>query len=171
MHRLVALISPQRGFAFIGIGAIALVVVSVVLTGALDLAPCPLCIFQRMLYLLLAALALTAAAWPRLRLGAGTLALVVTLGGLTTAAYQSWIQAYPPTGLSCGPGNPGLIEQLVYWAGAKVQWLFTAWGDCTRREWALLGLSIANWSALAFLGFTAALALLLHAAVRAHRIG
>jgi disulfide bond formation protein DsbB len=50
-------------------------------------------------------------------------------------------------------------------------WLFTAWGDCTSREWDLLGLSIANWSALAFLGFTAALVLLLHAAVRARRIG
>ena len=164
MNQLTDLITPRRGFALIGVGAVALVAASVVLTDALDLAPCPLCIFQRMLYLLLGLLALTAAAWPRLLLGTGALALTAALGGLATAGYQSWIQAYPPPAFSCGPGNPGPIEQLVYWAGNQVPWLFSAWGECTSREWELLGLSIANWSAVAFLGFGAALALLLRGA-------
>jgi disulfide bond formation protein DsbB len=166
MNQLTALITPRRGFALIGVGAVALVAASVVLTDLLELAPCPLCIFQRMLYLLLGLLALTAAVWPRLRLAAGVLALAAGLGGLATAAYQSWIQAYPPPALSCGPGNPGLIEQLVYWAGNQVPWLFTAWGECTSREWELLGLSIANWSAVAFLGFSVVLLFLLRIARR-----
>ncbi len=148
------------GFAAIAVAAFALVAASVVVTKALDLAPCSLCIFQRMLYLLLALLALVALASRRLRLWFGVTALLTSLGGLATATYQSWLQVYPPDSFACGPGNPGPIETLVNWAGTQIPWLFSAWGECSSTEWEFFGLSIANGSALAFLGFSLLLALL-----------
>lgn len=163
---LTSLLTPRRSFALIGIVAIALVAASLVLTRALDLAPCPLCIFQRMLYLLLAGLVLVGALWPRALIGSGVLALAAGIGGLATAVYQSWMQAFPTLSVACGPTDPNLIEQLVYWAGAKVPWLFAAWGECASREWELFGLSLANWSVLAFFAFGATIALQLRGWLR-----
>lgn len=159
VNLLHALVTSRRGLALIGIAALVLVAASVVMTKALDLAPCPLCIFQRMLYLLLGVLVLVGALWPRALPWTGTLALTSGIGGFATASYQTWMQAYPTLAVSCGPTDPNAIEGLVYWAGNQVPWLFAAWGECISREWELLGLSLANWSVLTFLGFTVLIAL------------
>jgi len=151
-------LTPRRGFAFLGIFSIATVAAAVVLTEWLELEPCPLCMFQRLLYLIIGALALVAAAAPRARLAAGALALVAALGGLATAGYQSWMQAFPVLFAECGSGLPdNPIEHLVDWLGRLVPWLFYAWGECTSREWVFLGLSMANWSAVVFAGLSGAL--------------
>lgn len=153
-------ITSRIGFTAIGAAAFALVVASVFMTRAFDLAPCPLCIFQRMLYLLLAFFALTALLSPLVR-WSGAMALLTSLGGFTTASYQSWLQAYPPDTFACGPGDPGPIDTIVNWAGTQIPWLFSAWGECSSTELELFGLSIANASVLAFLGFSILLVLLL----------
>jgi disulfide bond formation protein DsbB len=83
-------------------GSATLVAVSLALTAWLDLHPCHLCIFQRLLFMLVAALALVAALpapslvkW----LAGGS---VVGLGalGVGVAGYQSWLQVQPPDAVS-----------------------------------------------------------------------
>lgn len=156
--------SPRRGMALTGLGSAALVVLALVLTRQLQLEPCPLCVFQRLLYLAVAGFALTGAVWPRTLTATGALALLPAVGGLVTATYQSWMQAFPANFIKCSigvPSNP--IEHLVDRLGEWWPTMFYAWGDCTSREWSLFGLSMANWSAVMFLGITLVLVLTLRA--------
>jgi disulfide bond formation protein DsbB len=60
----------------------------------MNLQPCPLCIFQRLLYLLIGCLAVAGAA-PRLGTPVGGLLGLTAAGGLATAGYQSWLQYLP----------------------------------------------------------------------------
>ena len=144
-------------------GCAGITAMSLVLTHWLDLHPCHLCIFQRLLFMILAALTLVAA-WlgPRLagRL-AGLLSLPVAVLGIGVAVYQSWLQAQPAGSVSCAAGQPGLIEQLVEWLGQQMPELFLATGFCEDVELTILGLSLANLALLAFAGIllVAALAL------------
>jgi disulfide bond formation protein DsbB len=132
---------------------------------SLQLDPCPLCIFQRVLDLALGALLLGAsvsAARPRAARGLLAAALLVASGGVAVAGYQSWIQFSPPQ-LSCGPAAQGPIEQLVAWLGERVPLLFLATGSCDSTGLAIFGLSLANWSLVAYLAFAAAIVWLLRA--------
>ena len=52
----------------------------------------------------------------------------------------------------CGFGEPAFYEQLVNWLGAQWPSLFMVTGFCTQQDWHFLGLSLANWSILFFLG-------------------
>lgn len=159
-------ISIRTGFAVIAALALSLVVLSLVLTELLGLSPCPLCIFQRMLYMLLIAPAVVVLVWPRSLLWSGGMALLISLGGLVTAAYQSWVQVAPDESAACEYQDPNLLEQFVMWAGEAAPSLFYAWGDCASAEWTFLGLSIANWSVAAFLFVTILLLALLRRGVR-----
>lgn len=126
---------------------------SIVLTAWLDLQPCHLCIFQRLLFMLLAVLA-GMAALTRARavaLGAGGLFVSIALGGMAVAAYQSWLQWQPAGSATCASGQPGLIERLVEWLGQLQPELFLATGFCEDKSLTLLGLSLANLAFLAYL--------------------
>ncbi|PKO83010.1 MAG: disulfide bond formation protein B [Betaproteobacteria bacterium HGW-Betaproteobacteria-11] len=158
--------SPRFFFAVVGLASSGLVGGGLLLAHSLNLAACPLCILQRMLYLLLAALALLA--WPfATRPGvarlAGTLIGLAALVGAGIAAYQTWLQRFAK-GVSCTADQPWW-EQFVDWAGQQVPLLFEATGLCSEAGWKFLGLSIAEWSLLAFSAFAlAALHLMLRPA-------
>lgn len=142
----------------IAVAAFGLVAAGLILGAWLDLHPCPLCIFQRVLYLVVGALALAAALLPgAARPGAAGLALLAALGGLATAAYQTYLQAFPSPELECNFADPNLIEQLVGWLGQQWPAMFLATGLCSSAEWVFLGLSMANWSVVCFAALAAAL--------------
>lgn len=154
MYRLLSTIwhSPRWQLAGIGLVACALVVGGMVLAKTLNLAACPLCILQRMLYLLLgieSLLLLLAANRHRL---VAVLMAVTAATGAGIAAYQTWLQRFAK-GISCGGGQPWW-EQFVDWAGKQVPLLFEASGLCSEAGWVFLGLSIAEWSLLFFSAMT-----------------
>lgn len=142
-------------FAAVAFGAFGLVAFGLGLQAVLRLSPCPLCIFQRLLYLAVGVLALFGFAFPAGRRLWGVLIALVGIGGLAVAAYQSWMQAFPNLASECSYTDPNLIEQLVDWLGMRWPSLFMATGFCTSREWEMFGLSMANWSALVFAAFAA----------------
>jgi disulfide bond formation protein DsbB len=155
---MIKTIRPRTAFLLLGVTCLALVLGSVGMTRWFQLEPCPLCIFQRLLYLLVGLFALAAAAWWRGAVVAGALALMAALGGLATAVYQSWMQAFPERFITCGIGVPtNPIEKLVDRLGEISPTFFYAWGECTSREWVFLGMSLANWSVFFFLGLAAVL--------------
>ncbi len=117
------------------------------------LQPCPLCIFQRLLYIVVALFALGGVALPGWRRAWGALAALTAAGGLGTALYQSWLQLAPEVSKECGFGEPTLIEQLVDWLGMQWPAMFMATGFCSSRDWLFLWLSMANWSVVCFSGF------------------
>ena len=139
-------------FATLGLGCFGLVAVGMALQNLLHLSPCPLCIFQRLLYLLIGGLGLLGALLPGGRLLWSALIAGLGLGGFGVAAYQTWMQAFPHLAPECSFTDPNAIERLVDWLGMQWPSLFLATGFCTSREWEFLGLSMANWSVLIFAG-------------------
>jgi len=128
-------------------------ITSLLLTIWFDLHPCHLCIFQRLLFMLLALLA-AFVIWGRpqgARLVAASLFLLTALGGTAVAAYQSWLQWQPPGGATCDGGPLGPIERLVEWLGQLQPELFLATGLCGDKGMTLGALSLANLAFLAFL--------------------
>lgn len=146
-----SLLTARGLIAATGLVALGLVGGGVVLAQTMNLAACPLCILQRMLYLLLTVEA--ALAWPLARsLAAKRLAallmLVTALTGSGIAAYQTWLQRFAK-GVSCTADQPWW-EHFVNWAGSQWPLLFEASGLCSEAGWRFLGLSIAEWSLVAF---------------------
>lgn len=152
---------PVRAwFATLALGCFGLVAVGMELQNLLRLAPCPMCIFQRVLYLLIGGLALLGFAWPVARMAwAGLIGLLAMLG-VGVAGEQTWMQAFPELATECGYAEPNLMEQLVDWLGMQWPSWFLATGFCTSRDWVFLGLSMANWSLLVFIGIVGYAALL-----------
>ncbi len=152
------LFAPRSLFAVTGIVALGLVGGGLVLANTLNLAACPLCILQRMLYLLLTLEAI--AAWLLAgrslpRRAAACVMAVTALTGVGVAAYQTWLQRFAK-GVSCTADQPWW-ESFVYWASEKWPLMFEASGLCSEAGWRFLGLSIAEWSLLAFISMSIAM--------------
>ena len=141
-----------------GLASIGLVGGGVVLAQTMNLAACPLCILQRMLYLLLALEALLA--WPLARSPvtirvAATFMAATAVTGASIATYQTWLQRFAK-GVSCTADQPWW-EGFVNWAGSQWPLLFEASGLCSEAGWKFLSLSIAEWSLVAFTSMTVAM--------------
>lgn len=144
---------PVRAwFVTLGAGCFGLVVFGVELQNMLRLAPCPLCIFQRLLYILIGCVGLLGFAMPAGRLLWCALSVVLGGVGFGVAAYQTWMQAYPHLAPECSFTDPNIFERIVDWLGMQMPSLFLATGFCTSREWEFLGLSMANWSLVIYAG-------------------
>ena len=147
--------TPRLIWMLLGAGATALAASSVILTEWLHLNPCPLCIFQRLLFMVIALLAFIAASGLLQRtLGVGIVLLSGT--GFATASYQSWLQAQPHGSISCLGGEPNLVERLVYYLSDAWPALFQVSGFCEDKELVIFGLSLANWAVLCFAAGVAA---------------
>jgi len=152
---------PMRAwFATLGLGCLGLVAVGMELQTLLRLAPCPLCIFQRLLYIVIGIIGLLGFIWPAGRMLWALLAGGLGVSGFGVAAYQTWMQAFPDLAPECSFTDPNAIERLVDWLGMEWPSMFLATGFCTSRDWEFLGLSMANWSVVIFAGIVVYAALL-----------
>ena len=152
---------PTRAwFATLALGCFGLVAIGLELQALFRLAPCPLCIFQRLLYLVIGVVGLLGFALPAGRMLWTGLGGALALGGFSVAAYQTWMQAFPELATECGYADPNAIERLVDWLGMQYPGLFLATGFCTSRDWVFLDLSMANWSMLIFAGIVGYLVVL-----------
>jgi len=143
---------PRRLLAFISLACVALLAFGLYLQHAVGLEPCPMCIVQRYLFILVALVAGIGAALPAgaTRWAAGLMALL-SLTGAGVAARQSWLQWFPPEITTCGRDLFGMIESFPL--KRVIPMVFRGSGDCSAVDWTFLGLSIANWSFLVFVGF------------------
>ena len=140
-------------------GAIALACASLLAVGYYlqfvdGLEPCPMCIFQRVCYMAVAALALIAAlhgpGWLGQRVYSVLLALPTAVG-LGVASRQTWLQHLPADQVpECGPGLSFMLEMYAPFEVLKRTLRGT--GDCAKVDWTFLGLSIAEWSVICFAG-------------------
>jgi len=152
---------PVRAwFAALALGVFGLVAAGMELQQLLRLAPCPLCIFQRLIYLVIGLVALAGVLLPGGRLLWSVLIAALASGGVAVAGYQTWMQAFPHLATECSYSDPNAIERLVDRLGMEWPSLFLATGFCTSRDWEFLGLSMANWSLLVFAGIVGYAALL-----------
>jgi disulfide bond formation protein DsbB len=119
------------------------------------LAPCPLCVIQRMGYIAAAIFALLAALALRggwLRPTLGGLAIISAIAGGGVAAWHAWLLTHPPESLGCGRPFEWFSDDfpLVTWLPK----LFRGDGDCLAVDWTFLGLGVPHLSLLTFLALT-----------------
>jgi protein dithiol:quinone oxidoreductase len=143
-------LSTRAFFALLTVISLVFLAAGLVLGEMARLHPCYLCNFQRLLYLVLAVIALGGIAVPAWRKLWSVLVGLTALGGMATAIYQSWMQYAPDLATECGVGKPTLLEQIVDWLGMRWPSMFMVTGFCTDKDWVFLGLSLANWSVLCF---------------------
>jgi disulfide bond formation protein DsbB len=142
--------APRRAFGLICLACVLMLAFGLYLQHVVGLEPCPMCIVQRYALVLVALFTGLAGAFRNvgLRVVGGLLALVAAVGGAYTAASQSWLQWYPPEVVSCGRDLYGMIETFPLKRALPM--IFRGGGDCSKIDWTLFGLTLANWSFIAF---------------------
>jgi disulfide bond formation protein DsbB len=120
----------------------------------LGLAPCPLCIFQRVgiavcaLFFLLATLQNPALGGARIY---GALLLLAALATMLVALRHLWIQHLPEGSVpACGASLSYLLE--VFPLTDVIRKVLSGSGECARINWRLLGLSMPGWVLIAAAG-------------------
>jgi len=114
--------------------------------------PCPLCLLQRVVYIVLMALFLVAALHGPGRVGAtvyGGLLFVVAAIGAVIATRHVWLQHLPKDRVpECGPGLEFMLRKFPL--TQALEKVLTGSGECAEAGWTLLGLTIAGWSLVWF---------------------
>ena len=150
-------LARTRSLFFLAFIACALIVgATAYLAQVVGAAPCPLCFMQRTCLLGCAAVFLIAAAHAPHPRGWQVYASILLLFGLTgaaVAARQVWLQQAPPEDIvSCLANLQHLIETQPY---VKVIAMTLAGSaGCSQITWTLFGISLPEWSLLAFAGVT-----------------
>ncbi|WP_341891058.1 disulfide bond formation protein B [Variovorax sp. YR752] len=142
--------APRRALGLICLACVLMLAFGLYLQHVVGLEPCPMCIVQRYALMLVALFTGLAALFNSrgLQVTGGVLALAAAVGGAYTAAQQSWLQWYPPEVVSCGRDLYGMIETFPLKRALPM--IFRGGGDCSKIDWSLFGLTLANWSFIAF---------------------
>lgn len=135
------------------LGCAASMLVAAYMEHVMGLAPCPLCITQRVFMVLVGVLALLAflhnpgKSGRRIYAGLGVLAAIIG-GGFSSR--QLWLQSLPEDQVpACGPGLAYMFESYPFMEAFEV--LMRGDGNCAKVDWSLLGISIAGWTLVAFI--------------------
>ncbi|WP_101758780.1 disulfide bond formation protein B [Oceanicoccus sp. KOV_DT_Chl] len=119
------------------------------------LEPCPLCMTQRLFYILIAVFAGAALIH---RGKAKLYAFLTTLSALAGAGFagrQVWLQHLPPEQVpACGPSLQYMLETFPI--SEALMTMIRGDGNCAEVVWTFLGFSMGEWSLACFLGFVAA---------------
>ena len=145
------LLTPRVSFALPALACGLLLAFGYYLQHVRGLQPCPLCLVQRgFFYAVMGACILAAlhGRWGRLY---GIVAALFAAGGAATAGRQVWLQHLPPDKVpQCGPDLFFMLDNFPLSRTLKT--LVSGTGECAAVDWTFLGLSIAEWSLLWFLG-------------------
>lgn len=114
--------------------------------------PCPLCVFQRVAFIVMALFFLLGALHAP-RGGARWVytsgVLIGSLFGIAVAGRHLWLQSLPADQVpSCGPGIGYLFDNFPF--AAMLQKVFTGSGECAKVE-PILGLPMPAWTLLWFI--------------------
>lgn len=124
------------------------------LEGRLGLAPCPLCVLDRVAFVLAGTVFALAALH-----GAGVtgqrvyavLALLPLAAGVAIAGRHVWLQQLPPERVpACGPDLDYILESFPFTQALAL--ILRGSGSCAEIQWQFLGLSIPGWTLVLFLG-------------------
>ena len=135
---------PKNASLLLALAALLILGAVFVMQYGFGLAPCRMCIWQRWPFAVLAALGLIGAFWrPKamLTLALPTLLVSIGLAGYHVAVERGWLAL--PAGCAAGI-DAGSVEELK-------AMLKAAPPTCDQVDFAVLGLSLAAWNAIASL--------------------
>ncbi|MGM0522095.1 MAG: disulfide bond formation protein B [Pseudomonadota bacterium] len=167
------MLASTRGVALAGVAfCVLMMAVALALEHIAGLAPCPLCIFQRVGVIATAiVLAVAALHNPAGRIGRafyGVLSLITVAGGAFVAGRHVWLQSLPADDVpSCGPNLDYMMDMLPL--QDVVAMVLTGSGECAEIDFSLLGLSLPGWTLIGFLFLALVPLRLLWLAVTARR--
>jgi len=157
---LALLLLPPRRLAYL-LGAIVcagLMGWALWLQYGLELAPCPLCVFQRIAVIATGIIFLIAAIHNPGRTGAAVYAglTVIASGiGAALAMWHVWIQAQPKGAVAaCGMGLNYMLETLPL--TEVISKVLKGSGECAEQGWLFMGLAIPSWTFVFFIAMIAA---------------
>ena len=117
---------------------------------------CPLCIFQRIAYILIALVAFIAFIHNPKNLKLviyKSLTIIIALSGALIAGRQVWLQHLPPELVpECGPGLDYMLNVFPFADAIKM--VLTGSGECAEVKWRFVSLSIPEWSLFFFIGIS-----------------
>ena len=150
--------STRMFFLTVMCSCIALMVFGLYLEYIQGLEPCPLCVFQRIAYILIGLIALIGATHnPKdLFLVIYKFLIIITaITGALIAGRQVWLQHLPPELVpECGPGLVYMLN--VFPLSDAIKMILSGSGECAEVKWRFIGFSIAEWSLIMFIGITVA---------------
>ena len=118
----------------------------------LGLAPCPLCIFQRVALVGVIFFCLLGLIFRPKRSGGKWLAFGVTFSsvfGLLVAARQVWLQLLPEDQVpECGPDLAFMLEAFPF--TQMITTVLSGSGECAEVQWSFLSLSMPAWMVVIF---------------------
>ena len=150
MNRNLISIRPAM---FVGLlTTIAMIGIALFFQYYMELDPCPLCIVQRMVVIVLGGIFLLALlhgpkGWGKRAYG--LLLTLASLAGLAVAGRHTWLQHLPEDQVpECGPGLEFWMNNLP--TNEVIQKVFQGSGECAEVVWTFMGLSIPELSLIAF---------------------
>lgn len=145
--------SFRAQFAFGFLACVGLLAYALYLQYWQYLDPCPLCIFQRYAFVLLAIVFALGAIVGPTRAGGrkafGLLAFASATIGIGIAGWHVYLQTLPPSDVpACGPGLEFLWQTNSL--GGVLGKVFTGSGECATIDWTFLGLAMPAWALVWF---------------------
>lgn len=146
--------SPHFYFSLLLAFCAALIATALFFQFVGGLEPCPLCITQRIMVILVGLVMLVAVVHRPSRLGTRVYAILgfaTAMGGAAVSGRHVWLQHLPPEEVpACGPGLGYMLQNFPF--SDTVKAMFTGTGDCAKVDWTLLGLSMPAWVLICFAG-------------------
>lgn len=143
-----AKLSPRTTLLIMGLACGASVCAALLAQHKFGMEPCPWCILQRMIFMLLTVLCLLAAAVPPalLRRALSALLLPLSLSGIAAALWQHFVAA---KSASC---NLTLADKVITFFGADTRWpeIFEVRASCADAAASVLGVPFEFWSLALF---------------------
>jgi disulfide bond formation protein DsbB len=146
--------STRQIFLILFLGCVGLMSFGYYLQYVENLEPCPLCMTQRLFFVLSGILGLAAflhnpgATGMRIY---GVLTAVAAASGAGFASRQLWLQSLPEDQVpACGPSLEYMFDALPFMEAFEL--LLKGDGNCAEVVWDLFGISIPGWSLIAFIG-------------------
>ncbi len=140
-------LSPKLALTLIGLACAAAVGGALVAQHHFGMEPCPWCILQRMMFIVIAVLSLVAAAMPgALRRLLSVLILPLAIGGIAAALWQHFVAAQSS---SCALT---LADRIITFVGVDQRWpeVFEVRASCADAAASILGVPFEFWSLALF---------------------
>lgn len=153
---MMTLLRPRFWFLFVALACAGMLAFAVYVQHVDFLDPCPLCVFQRIAYLWIGAVALAAFIHNPDGGGRWVYGGLLCLGGATgmgIAGRHLWLQSLPADEVpDCGMGLNYMMDTMPFLDVLR-EVLYGS-GECAEVYWRFLGLSMPGWTFLWYTAFT-----------------